>query len=174
MNTTEKKIVAAVYRASKQLCTSFDVAVPNCFTQHDNEADLFFIRKSGFCDEVEIKVNRADLLQDKKKMVQYRQFVYPDDCDKGNPHRKIKHEALLSGEMDCNYFWYAIKDGIGGVDDIPDFAGLIVVKQNGRIVVSKRPTKLHKNKMNFEGRYKIARKASYRFWRSEFGIAFPT
>ena len=170
MNNTEREIIEAVYKAKSRMCTSYDVAVPNCFTQHDNEADLFFIRKSGLCDEVEIKVSRPDLLQDKKKRVRYREFIYPDDCDKDMPHIKPKHDALIAGEMDCNYFWYALKNGIGGIEDIPEWAGLIIVKDDGESSIIRSPKRLHRKKMSFEDRYKIARKASYRFWKSEFGI----
>ncbi len=172
MNTTESQMIEAIYKAKNRLCTSYEVAIPNCFTQHDNEADLFFIRKSGFCDEVEIKVSRSDLLQDKKKIVQFRAFNYHEDCVEEAPHRKPKHDALISGEMDCNYFWYAIKEGIGGIRDIPKFSGLIVVSNDGSVRVERMPARLHKDKMSFENKYKIARKASYRYWKSEFGIGF--
>ena len=47
----------------------YDLMIPNCYTAHDNEADFFAVRKSGFCDEFEIKVSRSDLLNDKKKIV---------------------------------------------------------------------------------------------------------
>ncbi len=57
MNKTEKDIIRAVVNSKNTLSTTYEVAIPNCYTQHDNEADLFFIRKSGFCDEVEIKTS---------------------------------------------------------------------------------------------------------------------
>jgi hypothetical protein len=194
MNKTERQIIEAVYKAKARMCTSYDVGVPNCFTQHDNEADLFLIRKSGLCDEVEIKVSRSDLLQDKKKIVKYRECEYLSNSENSDvdgkwlhdhqhlshdqkkkivaPWQMLKPEALGLGRMDCNYFWYAIKDGIGGIEDIPDFAGLIIVKDDGELYFAKRPDRLHANKMSFEDRYKIARKTSYRFWKSEFGIGF--
>lgn len=192
MNNTEREIIEAVYKVKARLCTSYDVAIPNCFTNHDNEADLFFIRKSGFCDEVEIKVSRSDLLADAKKVVQYRECEYKtssgdsredtqwlDDHDHLTfmqkkkiiaPWQMLKRQALQKGVMDANYFWYAIKEGIGGVDDIPKYAGLIIIRDDGSAFVTRSPDRLHKNKMSFERMYKIARKASYRFWKSEFGI----
>jgi len=45
----------------------YDVMVPRCMTQTDSEADLLGIRKSGFCDEFEIKLSRDDFLKDRKK-----------------------------------------------------------------------------------------------------------
>lgn len=195
MNTTEREIIKAVFMSKAIMCTSYDIAVPNCYTSHDNEADLFFIRKSGICDEVEVKVSRSDLLADSKKIVSYRDCVYTNtqsneftedrlwidsnfnipSKDRKKlvaPWQKLKCEALLDGDMPANYFWYAIKEGIGGVEDIPDFAGLIIVASDGEVKIWRRPKKLHRNKMSSEDKYLIARKASYRYWKSEFGIGF--
>ena len=194
MNNTEREIIEAVYKAKSRLCTSYDVAVPNCFTSHDNEADLFFIRKSGFCDEVEIKTSRSDLLADAKKIVVYRDCEYRNKAENSEvdskwihdhshltydqrkklvaPWQRLKRVALERGEMDANYFWYAIKEGVGTLNDIPPYAGLIIIKDDGAVSVIRSASRLHKDKMNFERKYKIARKASYRFWKSEFGIGF--
>jgi hypothetical protein len=154
----------------------YDVMIPNCFTQHDNEADLFCIRKSGLCDEFEIKQSRSDLLSDKKKIVSVERCSHADFVEwrkanhtrpKGTPsiNQRYKHEALQLGLMDCNYFWYVIKEGIGGEGDIPDFAGLIVIGDSLEVV--KWPKKLKKEKLTFERRYQLATKLSSRFWRLE-------
>lgn len=177
MNNTEREMISAVFSSKRRLCTNYDIAVPNCYTSHDNEADLFFIRKSGLCDEVEVKISRTDLLSDKNKRVHYRQST-PDDWywkEKGlefAPYTKPKYEALLCGEMPANYFWYAIKQGIGDVGDIPDFAGLIIVLDNGNISIARQPKRLHSQKLTSDEKYNIARKLGYRFWKSEFGIQF--
>lgn len=175
MNNTEKELIAAVFKSKKRLCTSYDIGVPNCYTSHDNEADLFFIRKSSLCDEIEIKVSRSDLLADKNKRVHFRQAAEHEWYWKQNglefaPYTKQKYDALRDGDMMANYFWYAIKEGIGGVDDIPSFAGLISVCEKGDIRILKAPDRLHKNKLSDAEKYQIARKCGYRFWRSEFGI----
>lgn len=169
MNTNEKDMIKAIYQRRGYLSATYEVAIPNCFTQHDNEADLFFIRKSGFCDEIEIKVSRSDFLADKKKRVYYRNLDYSEFNWSKNGHEfcpstKPKYEALQDGLM-VNYFWFAIKEGVADVDEIPKFAGLIVVKPDGELNVIKQPKRLHRNKLDFEQRYKFSRLLDYRYWR---------
>ncbi|QYW06163.1 hypothetical protein KASIA_p119 [Shewanella phage vB_SspS_KASIA] len=176
MNSTEKDMVKAIYGSRSRLCTSYQIGIPNCYTTYDNEADLFFIRKSGFCDEVEIKVSRSDLLADKKKRVNYREAVDGEWYWKMNgaefaPYSKEKHIALKDGDLHCNYFWYALKEGIGGLGDIPTFAGLINIHENGRVAVIRQPARLHTNKLDADKKYQLALKCGYRFWKSEFGIS---
>jgi len=177
MNSTEKELITAVFKFKKYLCTSYDIGVPNCYTSHDNEADIFFIRKSGLCDEIEIKVSRSDLLADKNKRVHFREsepseWYWKKEGLKFAPYTKPKHEALCDGDMMANYFWYAIKEGIGDISDIPKFAGLISVCDKGFITILKTPDKLHRNKLSDAEKYQIARKCSYRFWRAEYGVSF--
>jgi hypothetical protein len=149
----------------------YELMLPNVFIQHDNESDLFGIRRSGLCDEFEVKVSRADFLADKKKTVRTRRATREEwlefgwDDHRNKPGCKSKYDALVDGDMCINYFWYAVPEVIVTVDDVPDFAGLIVVRDDGRIRVKKSPKKLHKNKMSVEDRYKIARKSAYRFWK---------
>ena len=38
----------------------YELMVPNVFILPDSEADLFAIRRSGFCDEFEVKISRPD------------------------------------------------------------------------------------------------------------------
>ncbi len=177
MNNTEREMITAIFKSKKALCTSYDIGVPNCYTSHDNEADLFFIRGSGFCDEIEVKVSRSDLLADKNKRVCYRrleadEWYWESDGVEFCPSTKPKYEALEDGDMMANYFWYAIKEGIGDITDIPKFCGLIVVKDNGQINIIKSPDRLHRGKITPEQKYKIAKKCCYRYWKSEFGISF--
>jgi hypothetical protein len=156
MNTTENGILNALIRADQQISSTWVLAVPNCYTQRDNEADLFLIRKSGLCDEIEVKVSRSDLLADRSKEVRVQVGR--------RLQKRPKQFALALGELTCNYFWYAIKEGIGSVEDIPLYAGLIVVRPCGRITVVRRPDRLHSRKLSFEERYHFACKLHYRYW----------
>jgi len=149
----------------------YEIILPNVFIRHDSEADLFCIRKSGLCDEFEIKTSRSDFKADKKKFVQFRPLEpeeYKDfkwDDRKNAPNYKQKHQALIDGDLPVNYFWYAVVEGVADIDDVPEFAGLIVVLSDGRVKIKKHPRKLHRVKMTIEDRYKIARKSTYRFWK---------
>lgn len=149
----------------------YEIMLPNVFIQHDNEADLFCIRKSGLCDEFEIKTSRSDFLADKKKFINWRKlepkeygtFKWKNRFD--HPSYKTKHQALLDGNLCTNYFWYAVAEGVATIDDIPEFAGLIIITDDNRLRIVKTPKKLHKAKIAIEDRYKIARKSTYRFWK---------
>lgn len=74
------------------------------------QADVITIKPSYNrfnMDIYEVKVSRSDLLQDIKKG-KYKKYL---------PH--------------CNRLYFAIKKGIGTVDDIPEGVGLIVRGENG-------------------------------------------
>lgn len=148
----------------------YEIMLPNVYTQHDNEVDLFCIRKSGYCDEFEVKLSRSDFLADKNKFVQAEEPTRSEEITFGwhnrhlGPSYKKKHEALSLGMMDVNYFWYAIKEGIAEVSDLPDFSGLIVISNDKGPEVIRRPKLLHRKKLSADKKYKIARKLSYRFW----------
>ncbi len=153
----------------------YELMIPNVYIANDSEADFFAIRKSGLSDEFEIKVSRSDFLADKKKMVrfrdlrvdEYRGLNFRDQTT--HPNKKPKYQALIDGDLPVNYFWYVVTEGVADVSEIPDFAGLIVVPDNGRMVIKRRAVKLRKDKMSYEDRYKIARKSNYRYWRLRDG-----
>lgn len=172
MNNTEREITTALYRMSDHR-QRYECMIPNCFNSqyHDNEADLFAIRKSGLSDEFEIKVSRSDLLADKKKIITVRplrpdEYMNPERFagDALKPNEVTKYDALQSGFLPVNYFWYAIKDGIGGLEDIPKFAGLITVSDWGYCKVIRHPEKLKAEKLTAEQKYQFARKLYFRFW----------
>lgn len=149
----------------------YEVMIPNCYITADNEADFFGIRKSGFCDEFEIKITRSDFKADAKKRVWYRQGTHEDFNwkEKGldfPPYTKPKHEALVEGLLPPNYFWYVMPRDLCSVEEIPEHAGLIYVNDDRRsnLSVIKAPKRLHKNKLSIEDRYRHARKAQYRYW----------
>ncbi len=182
---TENNIADLIAKNQKQICTSYDCLVPKCYTTHDNECDLFAIRKSGLCDEFEIKVTRSDFLNDAKKKVAIRESLFfgvdenhedrkhYDKRDKLShekwkkllaPWEKIKHEALVDGNTSVNYFWYVVKHDIVDLCDLPDWAGLIKIFDNGKMRVIRSPIKLHRNKVDDTFKFNIARKLGFRYW----------
>ncbi len=146
----------------------YDLMIPNCYITHDNECDLLAVRKSGLVDEFEIKRSRSDFLADRKKRVNNGgKCAFGSWHDRNNDDctwTTNKLEWLASGDSPINYFWYVTAERIIELDDLPEFAGWIEVLNDGRLRVKKSPDKLSKTKMDFETRYKLARKASYRYW----------
>lgn len=129
---TAKEISRVIY---SQWLKKYDIIIPNCYTQFDNECDLLGIKKSGYLDEIEIKISRSDFLNDAKKEVdlydsETKKIIREPDPDHPGfkrPVRNKKYEALSKGLMAVNYFWYAVPEGLLKIDDIPDFAGLIEI-----------------------------------------------
>lgn len=148
----------------------YEIQLPNCYYQHDSEADLFAIRKSGFCDEFEVKISRSDFLADAKKVVQYRQPVSGEYgyLKERAPYNKPKLDALSSGELKINYFWYVVPEGLITIEEVPTFAGLIQIcvglKGKKYLETLQTPKRLHKNKLSDEFKYKTAKKAVFRYW----------
>lgn len=94
------------------------------------ESDLLFLSKSGTWTEIEIKISRSDFQADLKKTE--------------------KHFTLADKEkwMKPNRFFYAVPEGLVTPDEVPDYAGLIWVMDNGfhSIVIQKPAPELHKHK----------------------------
>lgn len=174
---SEYIIQKILYENQSKLCTTYDIVVPNCYTREDNECDMFAIRKTGLCDEIEIKISRSDFLCDKKKLVAYRNETQSEwrsysllsEADKKKivpDWKKYKRECLVEGYL-SNYYWYAVKEGIATVEEVPEWCGFITVDEYGVIKVIRKPKKLHSSKMSVEEKYKIAKKLYYRFWSNK-------
>lgn len=162
---TEKDMQYAICVRSPWVVKRYDAVVPNCYTRHENEADLFCIRKSGLCDEIEIKVTETDFKNDEKKTVRLLNENHTSWRDRyiDTP----KREAMTTGEM-SNYFWYAIPEGLVDWKDIPEWAGIIEVRRgyNGDLMAYEKrmPKRLHGGKLTEEEKYKQIRKLGFRYW----------
>lgn len=176
---SEDTLIDIIYRNQRLMCTSFETLIPNCYTSHDNEADMFAIRRSGLCDEFEIKISRSDFLNDFKKAVDYREtetgeywnwveatsdLSTSEKSQLTEPWRKLKHDALRDGDMLCNYFWYVVKKGIITPDEVPEGFGLITVDEFGYVNVVRPASRLHRNKIDAKDELRMVKKLAYRFW----------
>lgn len=149
----------------------YDLIVPSCFYKGDVEADLYAIRKSGLVDEIEIKLTKADFKNDAKKTVRFSDKI-PDgingEYNGYNSYDLKKYEALEKGKL-TNYFWYLVPEGLLTVDDIPSWAGLMIIQQirgHYRIKEVRSAKRLHKNKITEKNERKAYEKISYRYWNS--------
>lgn len=161
---TEADMQYAIAVQSVWIHKRYTAVIPNCFTtnMHDNEADLFAIRPSGLCDEIEIKVSKADFRVDEKKTVKILDESTPNL--RWNRYNDVsKRTALQDGHM-SNYFWYAFPKGMIDHADVPQWAGIIEVDGllNAREV--RMPKRLHAKKMSIEAQLKQIKKLGYRFW----------
>ncbi len=140
-----------------------------------SEYDIVGIRKSGFVDEIEIKVSRADFRADFKKMVQVKNpewddlLPYFENRQRGDKWKWMsKHLALANGLLTPNYFAFLLPPAL--VDqcepDIPEHAGLYeyapeLLWSKLRTVI--KPKRLHSRKIAHESEMRILRKLSWRY-----------
>jgi hypothetical protein len=155
---TEKQMQSAIATSSPWLSKRYDVIIPNCYTKWDNEADLFCIRPSGFCDEIEIKVSKADFRLDEKKTIKVL-----DGKSRRKYHKKPKRDVLQDGSM-SNYFWYAFPEGLIDLEDVPDWSGIIIVNSSLHAYEIRQPKRLHNTKLSIEQQFKQTKKLGYRYW----------
>ena len=121
------------------------------------EMDLFGLRKSGYLDEVEIKLSAADFKNDFKKKLGIKE---------GKRYRKVlKHTALPEGLTLCNRFSFLIPHTIVKSCEIPEYAGLLIINSLGWIEERKKAPLLHKNKISDGLKFDLARKMQYRYWK---------
>ena len=150
---TEKSVQILLWNT---LNKKYEMMIPNCYTQFDNEADMFCFRKSGFVDEFEIKLSKADFKNDAKKNV----FLFESRTF------APKYESLVSGNM-SNYFWYVYPSDLGiDINDVPEWAGVITLSSRGASII-RQAKRLHGVKMSLVDRYSQIKKLGYRFWNQQ-------
>ena len=138
MTTPEMEIILAYFFDFRK-----NLIVPNVKWGFGlkHEADLLILYPSGFCDEIEIKVSKADLLKDKEKK---------------HKHRSNKVRAL--------YFAipFELEDQI---ENIQENAGVYVV-YNKRKVILKRPARVNgrATKATKKDREHLYHLAAMRIW----------
>ncbi len=110
-----------------------------------HECDLLVLSKNGFATEIEIKINRADLIRDQEKT-----------------HGHISHKI--------KYLYFAVPENLLDLNSfLPERAGLIKVfryKNNGGIYCETiRKAKPNGNyKFSDSEKYKMARLGAMRIW----------
>ena len=127
----------------------------------DWESDMLIKTRSGYWYEVECKISLADFKND---------FT----------HKRQKHELLKMGDEKHrrpNYFYYCVPWYLSEkvLPLLPDYAGLIVLTENGRLNEVKRSPCLHKQKYTNE-ELKLCDKFyyAYRNWKEALEKLQPT
>lgn len=142
----------AFYRATYQ---RYELVAPNIYLGDcSGEMDLLAIRRSGYIDEIEIKVSKPDFKADFNKTV-----WCPEEHKYILKHRSIKENTRL-----CNYFSFLLPEALSGNCEIPEYAGLFIYHANGIVREEKRAPLLHRRKIDTELKYSIGRKMTYRYW----------
>lgn len=158
---TERQIQRMLVR------TKFDcrrnIVVPNCCRFTYGEADLIVVRKSGWVDEVEIKVSKAD----------YRREFKTKDIKHGVMRGDYQMECGYE-YMSCKRFWFAMPLALaqGLLEEMPAYAGLIGVRPYSRSysqpvsVLKNAPTLPCARKASADEMVAIAQNLASRFWHN--------
>lgn len=114
------------------------------------EYDLLAIRRSGFVDEIEIKLSASDFAADFKKM---------------GRHGISKHKLIAEGGATCNYFAFLVPEELESKIKVPDHAGLYVLRRGHFAEEAKRAPRLHKNRIGEKMRGRLGEKMMFKYWR---------
>jgi len=146
----------------------YDLVGVNIFVDSgSNEMDILGLRRSGYVDEIEIKLNAKDYRAEFEKTIRVKR----EDTDNGYPlyDKMLKHDALERGITNCNYYWFLMPESLASTCDIPEYAGILIyyIDNAGieRIKHKRNPTLLHKRKLSEKKKYEAAKKMATRYWR---------
>lgn len=88
----------------------YNLAAPNYTPFKWHECDLFAVTKAGLGVEFEIKISRSD---------------FKADASKTEKHRRL----ALADPFGPSRFFYVVPEGMIAVEEVPDYAGLIYVRE---------------------------------------------
>lgn len=159
----------AFYRHTFQ---RYELVAPNIFIDFQfNEMDIFGLRRSGYVDEVEIKLSRTDFLADFRKMVRVKSLyrcIYENGYTHSGYYYKPKHDALTEGLPHCNYFSFFMPKELVSECKLPNHAGLYTYyidnAGTGKVRELKKAPRLHKRKISEHIKYEVGRKMAFRYW----------
>ena len=156
MKHTEQSIIKELhYRFPRR---NVEFKLHNCFI-FAWESDFFFITKSGYAVEIEIKISKADFKKDSEKVDKHMILKEGKRVTESKTGTLVGKEWIYTPkitEHECkfrpNQFYYCCPDGMITADQLPPYAGLIYISDNrggsGVNIVKKAPY-IHKEKLNF-------------------------
>lgn len=155
---TEGIIQERLIKAYRNDC---HIMIPNLYI-FDWESDVFKQLKSGYTEEIEIKISLADFKADKNKVEKHKRI-----------QTGVVRSALLKEGTQAvkrpNRFYYAVPEFMVEKIEVPEYAGLICVFDDLRRhpSVEKKAPLLHKDKLkiNYES---LSRKLVYRLCEAQF------
>lgn len=112
------------------------------------EADLVSVTKSDFCHEFEIKCSRADYEREFETK-ETKHWVLEEHDNHKEPY-----------DPGSNYFWFACTFE---PEDVPEYAGLLRVSENGVLPIKEAP-RIHSKKITDRAKRYLERGVTYRYW----------
>jgi hypothetical protein len=129
------------------------------------ECDVFSVSKSGYMHEHEIKMSVADFRRDAEKADYFYERV---DGRFAKQRKATKHERLLQADVrGPSCFWFVVPDGLIGKSDVPRWAGLKVVRDQGHwcsVRVVKMAPRLHNAQVSAKVIEQAETACYWRYW----------
>lgn len=148
-----------------KLRSSSDLLLPRYTPKDWWECDLWRLTRAGFVDEYEIKLSVSDFNADAAK-VQESRYQYNAEEHRMLPTvRRVKHDILKGSDDGPNRFWYVLPVELVERVTIPDYAGLITVREHGALEEKQAP-KRHSVKWSGD-RARILETFYHRYWTHE-------
>lgn len=123
------------------------------------ETDLLVVKDgNGYVYDIEIKISRGDFIADKKKLVKHNILEH------GNYLHLSRFEVIDKKYVECepntirqtndrpHRFYYCVPYNLIKVEEVPHYAGLLYVCEDGTIIKKKESKLLHKEKIEVESR----------------------
>ena len=124
-----------------------------------HESDLITVTKTGFLHEIEIKASRSDFLHEIRGNSRIKKRKHMA-MSKVNPKNINTHLP--------NYFWFAFSGKIYKKKEIPNYAGILRIKNN-EVKIIKKAQRLHGNKLSEKKRDYLGRGLTVRYWKERIG-----
>lgn len=102
------------------------------------ECDVMSVSKSNYIYEYEVKISKSDFKADFKKKKH-----------KNMSKRKSINESK-GYYYSPNYFYFVVPSGLIDINDVPEYAGLMYVNENGSFNKIKKAPKLHSEKASVD------------------------
>ena len=155
------------------------------------ESDKLIWTKAGYIYEFEVKISRADYMNDFKHKVEKHLLLnsaLPDEKTDArqadlfgnlfNQKRKRYPQITMEqakqfmkpvGERMPNYFYYAVPDGMLEADEVPPYAGLIYIHEDKGFSIIREAPRLHTTKYT-DGELNLGEKFYYNMktWQKNY------
>lgn len=163
---TSANLQLAFFHAQKQ---KYDLLVANVYIKQWLECDLLGVRRSGYVDELEIKLSRDDFRADFSKTLPVLEAHEKAVCCNGHDGNQLtwkasKHDLLAGGYGPINRFWFLAPADLLQESDMPAHVGLIAVSPTGTLQTIKDAPLLHNRKADDSFRYHCLRQQGWRVW----------
>lgn len=108
------------------------------------ECDVLSISKSNYIYEYEIKISKSDFKADFKK--KKHKLMCEKKCTKYKMIKENNQKVKDTIYLTSNYFYFVVPEGLVGISEIPEYAGLMYITEKHSFILIKKAPLLHKEK----------------------------